>query len=64
MLLAEGAATESFVDNVDRMSFINWAEHEALGSLAPIEEMDYPRAKSHRQVPLAVQVLLAGRLAA
>jgi hypothetical protein len=64
LLLAEGAATESFVDNVDRMNFINWAEREALGSLPPIEEMGYPRAQSHRQVPLAVRVMLAGRLAA
>jgi hypothetical protein len=45
LLLAEGVATESFVDNADRMNFANWAEHEALGETAPIEEMPYPRAK-------------------
>ncbi|NNM55667.1 MAG: Hint domain-containing protein [Acidocella sp.] len=61
LLLAEGAATESFVDNVDRMGFANWAEHEALGETAPIEEMDIPRAKSQRQVPVAVRALLAAR---
>ncbi len=61
LLLAEGAATESFVDNVDRMNFQNWQEHEALGELAPIVEMDYPRAKAQRQVPMALRRLLAER---
>ena len=61
LLIAEGAAAESFIDNVDRMNFINWAEHEALGELPPIEEMPYPRAKSHRQVPAAVRRMLAVR---
>ncbi len=59
-----GPATESFVDNVDRMNFINWAEHEALGDTAPIIEMEYPRAKSHRQVPMAVRRMLAVTVAA
>ncbi len=63
LLFAEGAATESFVDNVDRMHFENWAEHEALGELAPIEEMPYPRAKAARQVPAAVRRMLQARLA-
>ena len=61
LLLAEGAATESFVDNVDRMNFFNWAEHEALGDTAPIEEMAYPRAKAHRQVPMHVRRMLDAR---
>ena len=63
LLFAEGAATESFVDNVDRMNFENWAEHEALGEVAPIEEMPYPRAKAARQVPVAVRRMLEARLA-
>ena len=63
LLFAEGAATESFVDNVDRMHFENWAEHEALGDVAPIEEMPYPRAKAARQVPVAVRRMLEARLA-
>jgi len=61
LLLAEGAASESFVDNVDRMSFSNWAEHEAMGDVAPIEEMPYPRAKAQRQVPMAVRRMLEAR---
>ncbi len=63
LLLAEGAAAESFVDNVDRMNFTNWAEHEAMGDVAPIEEMPYPRAKAHRQVPMAVRQMLSNRAA-
>ena len=61
LLLAEGAATESFIDNVSRMAFANWAEHEALGGCAPIEEMAYARAKAQRQVPGAVRDMLAAR---
>ena len=61
LLLAEGAAAESFVDNVDRMGFANWAEHEALGETAPIEEMNLPRVKSQRQVPVALRAALAAR---
>jgi hypothetical protein len=64
LLLAEGAPAESFIDNVDRFNFANWAEHEALGETAPIEEMHYPRAKSFRQVPMAVRELLDARLQA
>ena len=61
LLQAEGAAAESFVDNVDRMGFANWAEHEALGETAPIEEMNLPRVKSQRQVPVALRAALAAR---
>ena len=58
LLLAEGAKTESFVDNVDRMHFTNWLEHEALPGVPPIEEMPFPRAKSHRQVPARIHQML------
>ncbi len=65
LILAEGAATESFVDNVDRMGFDNWAEHEALyGHEAPLAELDYPRAKSVRQLPQALRCRLAALMAA
>jgi hypothetical protein len=49
LLLAEGVAAESFVDNVDRMHFANWDERTTPAE--PIAEMLYPRAKSHRQLP-------------
>jgi hypothetical protein len=61
LLLAEGVAAESFVDNVNRMSFENWAEHEALyGAEASITEMAYPRAQSYRQVPREIHARLMG----
>ena len=49
LILAENTPVESFVDNVDRMAFDNWAEHEKrLGALPPLVEMPYPRVKSSR----------------
>jgi fibronectin-binding autotransporter adhesin len=61
LLIAEGAPAESFVDNIDRMSFDNWAERGSVQTAAPIAEMSYPRAKSHRQVPRTVRTMLAAR---
>jgi hypothetical protein len=56
LILAEGVPAETFVDNVDRMAFDNWADHQALyGEQAPVAEMALPRAKSARQVPAATQ---------
>ncbi len=60
LILAEGSPTETFVDNVDRMAFDNWAEYQAIaGDAEPIAEMDYPRAKSARQVPASLRAKLA-----
>ena len=62
LILAEGVPAETFVDNVDRLAFDNWAEHEALyGNEAVITEMAYPRAKSQRQVPQATRSRLLAR---
>ncbi|MBV1799743.1 Hint domain-containing protein [Siccirubricoccus sp. G192] len=62
LILAEGVPAETFVDNVERAAFDNWAEHEALyGAEAAIPEMDLPRAKAHRQVPMAVRERIAAR---
>ncbi len=56
LILAEGAATETFVDNMDRMNFDNWAEHEALhAGSPPIPELPYARAKSARQLPMSLR---------
>ncbi|WP_297442775.1 Hint domain-containing protein [Acidocella sp.] len=60
LLLAEGAPAESFVDNVDRMAFDNWADHPEA---PPIPELPLPRAKSVRQVPPAIKARLAARAA-
>jgi hypothetical protein len=64
LILAESTPAETFIDNVDRLSFDNWQEHEALyPDGKPIVEMPYPRAKAHRQVPRAVREKLAKRVA-
>jgi hypothetical protein len=63
LVLAEGAATETFVDNIDRMAFDNWNEHpEAEG--AEMAEMPYARAKSARQVPGVVRAIIGERVIA
>ena len=59
LVLANGAAAETFVDNSDRMGFDNWAEHQALfGTSVEMVEMALPRAKSARQVPAATRARL------
>src|ERR1700687_3099436 len=64
LISAENTPAETFVDNVDRMGFDNWAEHLALyGDQDWIVEMPYPRAKAHRQVPMATRARLAARAA-
>ena len=65
LVIADGAPCERFIDNVDRMAFDNWGEHEALGlEDQPLIEMVYPRAKSARQVPSSVRRQLAARVEA
>ncbi len=59
LILAEGVAAESFVDNVSRDTFDNGAEHAALYGEVSIPEKDLPRAASHRQVPAATRQRLA-----
>ncbi len=60
LVLANGAAAETFVDNADRMGFDNWDEHQALfGTEVDMIEMAIPRAKSARQVPAATRARLA-----
>ncbi len=62
LVLAEGAPAETFVDNIDRLNFDNWAEHQELyGNEPSIPEMDLPRAKAQRQVPRFVQFALEAR---
>jgi hypothetical protein len=64
LILAEGVPAETFVDNVDRMAFDNWDEYLALYPEGrAITEMPLPRAKSHRQVPMATRGRLAARAA-
>jgi hypothetical protein len=59
LILAENVPAETFIDNVDRMRFDNWEEHEALYPEGkPIVEMPYPRAKAHRQVSSSIRTKL------
>jgi len=62
LIFAENVPAETFVDNVDRLAFDNWAEHEAIYPEGrQISEMPYPRAKAFRQVPKAIRARLAER---
>ena len=63
LVLAEGVPAETFIDNVARLAFDNWAEHGAAAAPAPLAEMALPRAKSARQVPQATRRRLAERAA-
>jgi hypothetical protein len=62
IILANGAPAETFIDNVSRRAFDNYAEFEALyGDVPEMEELDYPRAMSARQVPAAIKRRLAAQ---
>jgi hypothetical protein len=62
LIAAENTPAETFIDNVDRHRFDNWAEYEALyPSGKAIEELPYPRAKAARQVPSQTRERLANR---
>jgi hypothetical protein len=65
LILAENTPAETFVDNVERLNFDNWADHEALyGHLATIEEMELPRARSQRQISIPILARLDERVSA
>ena len=60
IILANGAPAETFIDNVSRRVFDNYAEFEALcGDVPEMEELPYPRAMSARQVPSKVKSRLS-----
>jgi hypothetical protein len=62
IILANGAPAETFIDNVSRRVFDNFAEFEALyGDVPEMEELPYPRAMSARQVPGRIAESLAIR---
>ena len=59
IILANGAAAETFIDNVGRKVFDNFAEFDALyGDVPEMEELPYPRAMSARQVPAHIAQML------
>ena len=60
IILANGAAAETFIDNVSRRVFDNFEEFEALyGDMPEMEELPLPRAMSARQVPARIRNRLA-----
>ena len=61
LVVAEGVAAETFVDNVSRLRFDNHAEFVALygGTPNPMEQLPQPRAMSRRQVPAGVKARIA-----
>jgi hypothetical protein len=61
LLLAEGTPAESFLDGVEDMAFVNWAERVRPDSVAALP---HPRPKSARQVPRHIRDRLAARIIA
>ena len=62
LVVAEGVPAETFVDNVTRCTFDNYEDYERMyGEEVAIVEMEWPRAKSARQLPLVVRDRLASR---
>ena len=62
LVLANNTPAETFIDNIDRLGFDNWAEHQALYPEGrSVKEMPYPRAKAQRQLPSALRKRLAKR---
>ncbi len=55
IIFANGAPTETFVDNVSRRVFDNFAEFDTLyGAVPAMQELPLPRAMSPRQVLKAI----------
>ena len=59
IIVANGAPAETFIDNVSRQAFDNFAEFDALyGDVPEMQELPYPRAMSARQVPGRIRARL------
>lgn len=59
LVLAEGLASESFADGISLLRFDNWAERQALRGNRRIPQMDLPRLRAFRQLPLSRRQALA-----
>jgi Hint domain len=60
IIRANGAAAETFIDNISRRVFDNYAEFEAMyGDVPEMRELPYPRAMSARQLPDRILRMLA-----
>ncbi|AKO96517.1 hypothetical protein MALG_01332 [Marinovum algicola DG 898] len=62
VILAEGAAAETFIDYLDRCGFDNYQEYlDLYGAERVIHEMPLPRISAGRLVPGAIKALLGSR---
>ncbi|WP_299615919.1 Hint domain-containing protein [uncultured Tateyamaria sp.] len=65
LILAEGTATETYIDYLGRSNFHNYAEFvELYGDVRTIPEMNLPRVSAARLVPPAIRARLAEHQAA
>ena len=56
IILANGVPSETFVDNVSRRAFDNYAEFaELYGDLPEMKELPYPRASNARHLPARIK---------
>ena len=56
IILANGTPTETFVDNVSRRAFDNYAEFERLhGDQPEMKELPHPRASNARHLPTRIK---------
>ena len=59
IIIANGVPAETFIDNVSRRAFDNFAEYDALyGDIPEMDALLYPRAMSARQVPQTLRARL------
>jgi len=64
IILANGVGSETFIDNVSRRAFDNFAEFDALyGDVPEMRDLPLPRAMSARQVPVSIRTALLRRSA-
>lgn len=64
LIVAEGLTAESYCETTPRDVYDNAEEYYTLyPDAAPVKELPYPRAKSRRQLPLALKEKLAVRAA-
>jgi len=63
IIYAEGVPCETFIDNVSREQFDNYAEYQALyPNTRMMKELPLPRVKFKRQLPLAIKQRLESRI--
>ena len=59
VILANGTPTETFIDNISRRAFDNFAEFERLhGDKTEMKELPYPRASNARHLPARIKARL------